>query len=177
MEKVLIIVPAFNEAENIRGVINKLRSVNARWDVLVINDCSTDNTSAIAKETGHAAVIDLPVNLGIGESLQLVQQADELLQHAHAPLTQADCLLVGFDGLGPAATAISRRYGPPSGVRVVSALAMFFEMTSMNFCCSAMPWALVCSEPMSRRTGRGNSGKRTGLAIAADRRAQPGRAV
>jgi glycosyltransferase involved in cell wall biosynthesis len=70
MEKVLIIVPAFNEAENIRGVINKLRSVNARWDVLVINDCSTDNTSAIAKETGHAAVIDLPVNLGIGGCVQ-----------------------------------------------------------------------------------------------------------
>lgn len=70
MNKILIIVPAYNEAENIRGVIHKLRSVNDQWDVLVINDCSTDNTSAIARETGHAKVLDLPVNLGIGGCVQ-----------------------------------------------------------------------------------------------------------
>jgi glycosyltransferase involved in cell wall biosynthesis len=70
MNKILIIVPAYNEAENIRGVIHKLRSVNDQWDVLVINDCSTDNTSAIARETGHAKVLDLPFNLGIGGCVQ-----------------------------------------------------------------------------------------------------------
>ncbi len=70
MNKILIIVPAYNEAENIRGVIEKLRSVNEGWDVVVINDCSTDNTSAIAHETGHATVIDLPINLGIGGCVQ-----------------------------------------------------------------------------------------------------------
>jgi len=70
IKKVLIIVPAFNEAENIRGVIRKLQSENEAWDVLVINDASTDNTSAIARETGHAAVIDLPINLGIGGCVQ-----------------------------------------------------------------------------------------------------------
>jgi glycosyltransferase involved in cell wall biosynthesis len=70
MKKILIIVPAYNEAENIRGVIEKLRSVNDGWDVVVINDCSTDNTSALARETGHATVIDLPINLGIGGCVQ-----------------------------------------------------------------------------------------------------------
>lgn len=70
MSKILIIVPAYNEAENIRGVIHKLRSVNDKWDVLVINDCSIDNTSAIARETGHAVVLDLSVNLGIGGCVQ-----------------------------------------------------------------------------------------------------------
>jgi glycosyltransferase involved in cell wall biosynthesis len=70
MKKILIIVPAYNEAENIRGVILKLQSVNDQWDVLVINDSSTDNTSAIAHETGHAVVLDLPINLGIGGCVQ-----------------------------------------------------------------------------------------------------------
>ena len=68
--KILIIVPAFNESENISGVIRKLHAVNEAWDILVINDASTDNTPAIARETGHAMVIDLPINLGIGGCVQ-----------------------------------------------------------------------------------------------------------
>lgn len=70
MTSVLIIVPAYNEAENIRDVIRKLHVQNNAWDVLVINDCSTDDTSRIARETGLAQVIDLPVNLGIGGCVQ-----------------------------------------------------------------------------------------------------------
>lgn len=70
MEKILIIVPAYNEADNIRAVIHKLHAENEEWDVLVINDASSDNTSAIACETGHATVINLPYNLGIGGCVQ-----------------------------------------------------------------------------------------------------------
>ena len=70
MKKILIIVPAYNEADNIRGVIQKLQEENETWDVLVINDASSDNTSAIARETGFAEVIDLPFNLGIGGCVQ-----------------------------------------------------------------------------------------------------------
>jgi glycosyltransferase involved in cell wall biosynthesis len=70
VKKILIIVPAFNEAENIRGVIQKLHSENTAWDILVINDASHDNTSAIARKTGLADVIDLPINLGIGGCVQ-----------------------------------------------------------------------------------------------------------
>lgn len=70
MKKILIIVPAYNEADNIRGVILKLQEENETWDVLVINDASTDNTSAIARKTGYAEVIDLPFNLGIGGCVQ-----------------------------------------------------------------------------------------------------------
>jgi glycosyltransferase involved in cell wall biosynthesis len=70
MKKILIIVPAYNEADNIRDVIRKLHEENEEWDVLVINDASTDKTSAIARETGYAEVIDLPYNLGIGGCVQ-----------------------------------------------------------------------------------------------------------
>jgi glycosyltransferase involved in cell wall biosynthesis len=70
MKKILIIVPAYNEADNIRAVIHKLHAENEDWDVLVINDASTDDTSAIACETGQAEVLNLPFNLGIGGCVQ-----------------------------------------------------------------------------------------------------------
>lgn len=70
MNSTLIIVPAYNEAENISPLIYKLKKANSKWDILVINDGSTDNTSELAKETGYAEVIDLPFNLGIGGCVQ-----------------------------------------------------------------------------------------------------------
>jgi len=68
---ILIIVPAFNEAENISQVIHRLYDENCDWDILVVNDASTDNTSELARATGKVtAVIDLPFNLGIGGCVQ-----------------------------------------------------------------------------------------------------------
>lgn len=71
MKDVLIIIPAYNEAENIASVIDKLyQEGQDRWDLLVVNDASGDATSKIAKATGKAGVIDLPYNLGIGGGVQ-----------------------------------------------------------------------------------------------------------
>lgn len=70
MNKILIIVPAYNEAENIREVISVLHRENGNWDIVVVNDASTDQTGAIARDTGLVSVIDLPFNLGIGGCVQ-----------------------------------------------------------------------------------------------------------
>ena len=70
MKNVLIIVPAYNEEENISAVLQNLHAVDKTWDVVVINDSTKDNTSKIARKTGLAHVIDLPVNLGIGGCVQ-----------------------------------------------------------------------------------------------------------
>nr|WP_279342343.1 glycosyltransferase family 2 protein [Geotalea sp. SG265] len=69
-DTVLVIVPAFNEEANIAGVIAELKSCNVDLDILVINDGSTDNTSAVAAGTGQALVLDLPKNLGIGGAVR-----------------------------------------------------------------------------------------------------------
>ena len=66
--KKLIIIPAYNEAKNIVNLLDKLKRKND-YDVVVINDCSTDNTAAVCEEYG-AVVIDLPFNLGIGGAVQ-----------------------------------------------------------------------------------------------------------
>lgn len=67
--KVLVIVPAYNEAEGIGQVIQQIRQDTPYVDVLVINDGSSDNTSQIAKAAG-ADVINLTCNLGIGGAVQ-----------------------------------------------------------------------------------------------------------
>jgi glycosyltransferase involved in cell wall biosynthesis len=71
MNQVLIIIPAYNEAENIASVIDQLhRDGNGQWDLLVVNDASKDDTGNIARATGRAYVVDLPFNLGIGGGVQ-----------------------------------------------------------------------------------------------------------
>jgi len=67
--RVLIVIPAFNEAGRIRQVIADLRRHVPEMDIAVIDDGSLDATAAIAAGAG-AIVLSLPFNLGIGGALQ-----------------------------------------------------------------------------------------------------------
>ena len=65
--KVLVVVPALNEAASIEHVVTNLRALG--YDVLVVSDGSTDDTAAIAKASG-ARVLHLVLNLGVGGALR-----------------------------------------------------------------------------------------------------------
>ena len=67
--RTLIIMPAWNEEEVIGGTITELYRMMPDIDLVVVNDGSTDDTSAIARAAG-AFVIDLPYNMGIGGALR-----------------------------------------------------------------------------------------------------------
>lgn len=67
--KTLLIIPAYNEADNIAEFIQCLRTEYSEYDYIVINDCSTDETRHILQEN-HINYLDLPVNLGIGGGVQ-----------------------------------------------------------------------------------------------------------
>jgi len=67
--RLLVIVPAHNEAGSITGVLDDLRQHAGRADVVVIDDGSTDGTGALAR-AGGAKVIRLPCNLGVGGAVQ-----------------------------------------------------------------------------------------------------------
>ncbi len=67
--KVLVIIPAYNEALNIVNTVNTLTSTCPDVDYVVVNDCSQDNTAAICKEHGFN-FLSLPINLGIGGGMQ-----------------------------------------------------------------------------------------------------------
>jgi glycosyltransferase involved in cell wall biosynthesis len=65
----LIIIPAFNEELALPGVLEDLARDLPDFDVLVVNDGSSDRTADVARKAG-VAVASLPYNLGIGAALQ-----------------------------------------------------------------------------------------------------------
>lgn len=67
--KVLVIIPAYNEAENIVRVVRQMMEQAPQYDYLVVNDGSTDDTLALCKREGFQ-YIDLPINMGIGGAVQ-----------------------------------------------------------------------------------------------------------
>lgn len=62
--KTLIIIPAYNEGENIEKVVNNLTKNFSQYDYVIINDGSKDNTEDICKQRGYN-YISHPVNLGL----------------------------------------------------------------------------------------------------------------
>lgn len=69
-ERILIIIPAYNEEKNIANVIQSLVDASPIYEPLVINDGSKDNTQHEAEASGVATVVQLPSNLGIGGAVQ-----------------------------------------------------------------------------------------------------------
>lgn len=67
--KKLIIIPAYNESENIVGTVEAIKRDAPDFDYVVINDCSKDNTLEICHKYGYN-VVALPINLGIGGAVQ-----------------------------------------------------------------------------------------------------------
>lgn len=67
--KTLIIIPAYNEAENLVNLINNINKNCLFADYLVINDCSNDATEELLKKMS-ANYMSNPVNLGIGGTVQ-----------------------------------------------------------------------------------------------------------
>jgi glycosyltransferase involved in cell wall biosynthesis len=67
--KILVIVPAFNEEQTLRGVLSGIRSFFPDADILTVNDGSTDSTSRIIQQEG-ALLLEHPYNMGIGATMQ-----------------------------------------------------------------------------------------------------------
>ncbi|HMO10587.1 MAG TPA: glycosyltransferase family 2 protein [Actinotalea sp.] len=65
----LVVLPAWNEAEALPGVLDELRATLPEVGVLVVNDGSWDQTSAVARSHG-VDVLDLPFNLGVGGAMR-----------------------------------------------------------------------------------------------------------
>ncbi|MEO8897904.1 MAG: glycosyltransferase family 2 protein [Candidatus Dormibacter sp.] len=67
--RTLVIIPAFNEEESLPAVLATLRTGAPEFDVLVVDDGSTDRTSEVATAAG-VQLARLPFNLGIGGALR-----------------------------------------------------------------------------------------------------------
>lgn len=95
--RVLVVIPAHNEAESIEAVISDVKKELKSADILVVNDKSTDETAEIARRLG-AKVIDNIFNIGYAYSIQTgIKYANK---HDYDFVIQMDA-----DGQHPAAEA------------------------------------------------------------------------
>lgn len=67
--RTLLIIPAYNEAENIERVVDQLERDYSHYDYVVVNDGSMDATPDICRARGYH-FLDLPVNLGLAGAFQ-----------------------------------------------------------------------------------------------------------
>jgi len=73
IENVSIVIPAYNEeggiSSSIKDVIAAMDASDYSYELLIVNDGSTDRTAELAVEAG-ARVINLPENMGYGAALK-----------------------------------------------------------------------------------------------------------
>ena len=69
VKTVTVIIPAFNEAQVIGGVVSQIKTLHPGFEIIVVNDGSTDQTAAVAQEAG-AVVYSHPYNIGNGAAIK-----------------------------------------------------------------------------------------------------------
>ena len=67
--RLLMIIPAYNEEDNIVNVVNTIKEKYPEYDYVVINDGSKDHTSRRCHRNGFE-IIDLPTNIGLAGAFQ-----------------------------------------------------------------------------------------------------------
>ena len=68
-DRVLFVIPAYNEEKNIRKPVDDIRASFKDADIIVVNDCSKDNTISVLREL-KVNYLDLPLNLGYSGAIQ-----------------------------------------------------------------------------------------------------------
>lgn len=85
--KILLVIPAYNEEENIERVAEELKENASDYDFIVVNDGSEDRTGELCERKEYN-VINLPINLGIGGAVQTGYQY--ALRHEYDMAIQID---------------------------------------------------------------------------------------
>ena len=67
--KISVIIPCYNESQTIGQLVNNISKLYPDFEIIVINDDSTDDTSIAAKEAG-ATVFNHPYNIGNGAAIK-----------------------------------------------------------------------------------------------------------
>lgn len=86
-QRVLVVVPAWNEERSVAHVVAEVRSARPDVDVLVIDDGSADATATEAERAG-ALVCRLPFNLGVGGAMRTGYRY--ALRHGYDVVVQVD---------------------------------------------------------------------------------------
>ena len=113
---VTIVIPAHNEEEGIADVINGVKGLNTGYEILVVDDGSTDNTYKLASDAG-VKVIRHPYNKGYGAALKtgirtaeadIVLFMDADMQHKPSDIKKLIQYIEGYDMVVGARTKKSK---------------------------------------------------------------------
>src|SRR5947199_8334753 len=139
--KRLAIVPAFNEEASVGRVIDEIRAVDPGFEIVVVDDGSTDRTAGVAADR-DAHVIRLPFNLGIGGAVQtgyryafeqgfdLAVQVDGDGQHDPAQLQKIlEAVLAGRADL-----VVGSRFAGPGAYRSTAARRIGILLFAIDLC-------------------------------------------
>ena len=87
--KLLIIIPAYNEAENIERVVNNIINNYPQYDYIIVNDGSSDDTRKICAQN-HYNFLDLPVNVGLSGAIKSGMKYANYHGYTHAVQLDGD---------------------------------------------------------------------------------------
>ena len=73
MIKSIVIIPTYNEAENVTNIINKVLSLPVSFDILIVDDNSPDGTASLVNELirkidNKIYIINRPNKVGLGKA-------------------------------------------------------------------------------------------------------------
>lgn len=87
--ELLIIIPAYNEEENIEAVVTFIQQNYNQYDYIVVNDGSKDRTADICRQNGYE-LLNLPINLGLAGAFQAGLKYAYLKGYSYAIQFDAD---------------------------------------------------------------------------------------
>lgn len=88
-DRLLVIMPAWNEAASVGNTVAEVIRAVPNCDVLVVDDGSTDKTADLAEAAG-ATVLRLPFNLGVGGAMRAGYKYAHRWKYAKAIQVDAD---------------------------------------------------------------------------------------
>jgi dolichol-phosphate mannosyltransferase len=123
VSRALVVMPTYQEAENVADVLRRLRAAAPEADVLIVDDSSPDGTAEVAKDVGHELggvdVLIRPGKLGLGSAyraggIEGLARGYDIIAYmdsdlSHDPKRLPDLLAAVDDG---ADLAVGSRYVP-----------------------------------------------------------------
>ena len=92
MDKILIIIPTYNEKNNIENIINKIISIDSNYHILVIDDNSPDETYVAVRDfskINHNVKLLLRLNRG-GIGTAYCEGFDYAIKNEYSKIIQID---------------------------------------------------------------------------------------
>lgn len=154
--KIGLIIPAYNEAKVIADVIkntNKtFEKTNYNFEIIVINDCSTDKTEGVSKKAG-AKVITHILNRGAGGATSTGLRYAELNNFDYAITLDADGQHDPEDALACLNESIKKKVGLMIGSRLINAEGMSKVKVLGNKGLTFITWVLFGVKTTDSQSG------------------------